>query len=383
MLIRDAASDRVVAEAGLPSEATLHDALTTHPELLPAEDMGLGRLVVVGRESGLTSGSPDLILLDERGQICVVEVKKQDNSDVRRVVAQLLDYAAALWGKTPAEFERDVFISHARKHVRRDAPTLREFLLAEFVEATESSVETGAPPAVEEIEARLAENLSLGRFHLVVAAPDIRAEVRRVLEYLNAQGQLLYGLEVSYFNLPDETSTGDTECFVPRLVVQPPPVRTPPPPPPLPEWDEERILQRLRQHDDGEAEAEIALAIFRGADRLHLKRWYGSRQTQATCVFGREDEKGRLRPFSLSVFAKSSLIYIRFKEMAAGRQHPALQPEDKRKELQRRLNKIPGILISDDQLDGWPNVPLTALSEPDAQKRFLSVMEWALDQMDA
>jgi hypothetical protein len=37
--------------------------------------------------------------------------------------------------------------------------------------------------------------------------------VQRVLEYLNARGQRLFGLEVSYFR-------GPVECFVPRLVVK-------------------------------------------------------------------------------------------------------------------------------------------------------------------
>jgi hypothetical protein len=48
-----------------------------HPELLPAEDIGLGQVVVVGRESGLASGSADLVYLDSHGEICLLEVKKE------------------------------------------------------------------------------------------------------------------------------------------------------------------------------------------------------------------------------------------------------------------------------------------------------------------
>jgi hypothetical protein len=51
---------RVVEEAALPTEAELHDALTSHPELIPASDIGLGETVVVGRESGLAAGYADL-----------------------------------------------------------------------------------------------------------------------------------------------------------------------------------------------------------------------------------------------------------------------------------------------------------------------------------
>lgn len=70
---------------------------------------------MVGRESTFPSGAADLILVDDRGQVCLVEVKKEGNPDVRRVVAQLLDYAAGLWGKTLLEFEQDVFLPYAEK----------------------------------------------------------------------------------------------------------------------------------------------------------------------------------------------------------------------------------------------------------------------------
>jgi hypothetical protein len=61
---------------------------------------------------------------------------------------------------------------------------------------------------------QVTQSLASGDFALVVAAPHIPVGVQRVLEYLNARGQRLYGLEVSYFR-------GPVECFVPRLVVKP------------------------------------------------------------------------------------------------------------------------------------------------------------------
>ena len=97
MLIRaENQAAHVVAEAALPTEAELHDALTNHPQLIPAADIGLGDTLVVGRESGLAAGYADLVLLDDRGRLCIVEVKNEGNPDTRRVVAQLLDYAASL-----------------------------------------------------------------------------------------------------------------------------------------------------------------------------------------------------------------------------------------------------------------------------------------------
>lgn len=108
MLTRQGSSEELIPETELPLEKDLHDVLTQHPQLLPAEDLGLSSLVVVGRESSLTSGYADLVLVDHQGHVCLVEVKKAGNPDTRHVVAQLLDYAAALWGQTIAQFDQGV-----------------------------------------------------------------------------------------------------------------------------------------------------------------------------------------------------------------------------------------------------------------------------------
>lgn len=206
MLIRaENEAAHVVAEAALPTEAELHDALTNHPQLIPAGDIGLGDTLVVGRESGLAAGYADLVLLDDRGRLCIVEVKNEGNPDTRRVVAQLLDYAASLWGLSVQEFEQRVlhpFLIGAGRAA--PLPTVAEY----FGEARQSG------GGIDDLADQLAQTLAAGDFALVVAAPQIPVGVQRVLEYLNARGQRLFGLEVSYFR-------GPVECFVPRLVVKP------------------------------------------------------------------------------------------------------------------------------------------------------------------
>jgi hypothetical protein len=372
VLIRDSGDEHVVPETPLPLEANLHDALTKHPELLPAEDMGLGRTVVVGRESAFASGYADLILIDDRGQVCLVEVKKEGNPDTRRVVAQLLDYAAALWGKTLAEFEQDVFLPYAKTEVGPIPTGMRAYLADTFGSGVEEASDDADPPSlvVDEIETALAENLRTGRFLLVVAAPEIPESVERVLDYMNAQGLRLYGLEVSYFN-------GPAECFVPRLAIQPTPqaqitaeaARA---------WDQASILQQLRLRKGDEA-TEVAAAIFEWAERLDVRRFYGAGRTDGQCYFGEEDERGYVRPFSLWTYG---LISVQFGEMANGK-HPSFKSEEKRRELQRRLNEITGVSIADERIDKFPSIALSALSNPDLLRRFLGVMEWALAEVRA
>jgi hypothetical protein len=208
VVIRDGSDggERLVAEGSVPTEAMLHDVLRRHPELVPAADIGFGRVATVGFETNLPSGAADLVLMDDRGRLCLVEVKKEGNTDTRRVVAQVMDYAAALWGMTLGSFEHDVL---APTLGADDSRSLREFVIDELVTEADDVDE-----AADQVLAGLSETLRSGDFALVVAAPLIPDGVQRVIEYLNARGLTVYGLEVSYF-------AGEVEAFVPRIVVRP------------------------------------------------------------------------------------------------------------------------------------------------------------------
>lgn len=225
------------SEARIPLEAELHEALTQHAELIPTADMGFGRCAVVGRETALASGYADLVLLDEGGKIALVEVKKEGNPDTRRVVAQLLDYAAAMWGQTVEEFELRVVAPHLGQPI-----SIRSFLQASFLseEPIAGNGEGDAAPFIDPIQAAvdaLSDTLRRGAFTLVLAAPQIPPGVERVLDYLNAQGLRVFCVEYSYF------ADGTVTVLVPRLVVAPTAQqRTGPAVPPRLEFDRERFL---------------------------------------------------------------------------------------------------------------------------------------------
>jgi hypothetical protein len=212
LILDDSGAENVVEERELLAEKSLHDVLTRHPELIPADDLEIGPAVVVGRESGLETGYADLVLLDRSAQLCLVEVKKEGNPDTRRVVAQLLDYAAALWQMSAHAFERDVLHPYLRSTgaTERDLPDLAGFAAEQF----EPSDDDSEGDDFNDFPRQLEQNLASGTFRLVVAAPSIPPGVQQVIEYLNAQGLLIYGLEVSFFS-------GPAECFVPHLVVKP------------------------------------------------------------------------------------------------------------------------------------------------------------------
>lgn len=215
VLIRSDDGESVVRETELPAEKNLHDVLTSYSELIPADDMGLERMVVVGRESGLDSGYADLVLVDRSAQVCLVEVKKEGNPDTRRVVAQLLDYAAALWQMSATDFEQTILHPYLRQMgvSEVELPDIGVHAASSFGNDSQA-VPDEAEETFDDFGYRLEQTLANGEFRLVVAAPSIPPGVQQVIEYLNSRGLLIYGLEVSFFS-------GPAECFVPRVVVKP------------------------------------------------------------------------------------------------------------------------------------------------------------------
>lgn len=176
--------ETMIPESPLPAEKNLHDVLTQHPGLLPADDLDLRDPVVVGREANLESGYADLVLVDQAGQVCLVEVKNEGNPDTRRVIAQLLDYAAALWRLSVEEFGRVVlgpFLDASGE------PVDALLDIAEYVRSNATSEQTDLVVGDDALLRGLEQSLSTGRFRLVVAAPSIPQGVEKVMEYLNAR----------------------------------------------------------------------------------------------------------------------------------------------------------------------------------------------------
>lgn len=144
------------ATTGYGSEAELQQLLASHPALLPGVDAD-ARAVV---EFSTRVGPSDVVVVGVSGDITVVECKLASNDEARRkIVGQVFDYASRLWKMPFAEF--------ASRWQQRSG--------AAFVDWLE-------PSGLE----RLEENLTEGRFRLILAVDAISEDLRRLVEYLNA-----------------------------------------------------------------------------------------------------------------------------------------------------------------------------------------------------
>jgi hypothetical protein len=155
---------RPLAPSGYPNEKALHDLVAEAPSVLPIS--GSPRLTLIGREVPLGSGFADLVAVEEGGRPVVIEIKLRANSEARRaVVAQVLAYAATLYGMEPEELAR----------VSRTA---------DIAAAVASEDQTGYFDA-DGFSANLASYLRSGEFRVVVVLDDAPEDLIQIARYLS------------------------------------------------------------------------------------------------------------------------------------------------------------------------------------------------------
>lgn len=175
-------------------EAWLQERIHLNPECLPISEIesGLGPFCSVAREVPTSSGYIDNLLMSGMGDVAIVEVKLFRNHEARRkVLAQILDYAAALFGMDYSTFEQAVLNGSALRH-------LNSSLYNQLAD-------THRLPECEFIDA-VSKNLARGKMLLLIVGDGIRSELQRMIEQLEVFGQMRFTLavvELAVHHLPD------------------------------------------------------------------------------------------------------------------------------------------------------------------------------------
>ena len=140
-----------------------------------------------------------MLLVDEFGRLVVCEVKKgAENADVRRVIAQMLDYGAALWQTDIDAFETAV--AHCEP---RTGETLAGAVTAKL----------GSLEEPEAFRLQVAQCLADGDLVFLYVVHDLDPRTERVVDYLTTRPKIpLFVMEV------DNYRTGDSSLLVPRAV---------------------------------------------------------------------------------------------------------------------------------------------------------------------
>lgn len=195
------------------SEDVLQELLARHPNLLAGDQPASASLrwLLVKRETGVPSReggggrwSLDHLFLDQNAVPTLVEVKRSDDTRIRReVVGQMLDYAANGVVYWPADRLRTEYEGRCVREGKDPAVDFSQ------------SLGDGVYP--EEFWNLVAQNLLAGNVRLVFVADEIPPELRRVIEFLNER---MNPTEVIGIEVRQYVGEGGVKTLVPRVVGQ-------------------------------------------------------------------------------------------------------------------------------------------------------------------
>lgn len=353
-----------IYEQPYETEDVFQKILAKYPELLLGSDERTpwSGLLLVAREQGvpIEEGggdyfSLDHLFVDQNGVPTLVEVKRRsDTRNRREIVAQMLDYASNGLAYWKVEDLQQNFAETCAVDHHEPAAVLEKFL--------------GERADTEGFWQQVQENIRNERIRMVFVADDISPELRRIVSFLNRQMRTSEMLAIELKQFVGE----GVQAFVPDVIVKPDVL--PPPDTVQTRWTEERFMIKL-ERESGPEVVPVAKALLD----------WGIKST-TKIIWGRGKIWGSFTPVivvdgtnynSICVWT-SGLVDIQFQYL---QNQPPFDALDKRQELARRLNAIPGVAIPDDALGRFPSVKLEVLLKDETRTRFLAVIEWVIAEM--
>jgi hypothetical protein len=234
---------------GKTLEEALQVLIERHPAVIPGSQIDATnppRFALLGREVSIGSWSVDHLLVDQEGVLTLVETKLAENPESRReVIGQVLEYAAnaeASWRDGRLQERAAAYWTKQGKDVN---DVLRQHL--------------GNPDVdVDEFWRKAHENLRQGRLRILIIVDSLRPEVRRIIEYLNAEmaNAEIYGLELQCYG--DE---GASLVLVPRLVGQTQAVADRKQADDSSQWSPDRLRATYREMEDVTLSSRLATLL--------------------------------------------------------------------------------------------------------------------------
>ena len=317
-------------ETAYVTETQLQSLIAKYPSILAGDQMNPDaprRWLLVTREMGVPdkengSGrwSLDHLFLDQDAIPTLVEVKRACDTRIRReVIGQMMDYAAnavVYWPieQIRAEYESRCEVEHGDADER----------IAALVEC-----ESDDEAAIEGYWRQVKTNLLAGRIRLVFVADEISKELRRIVEFLNGQTDPVEILAVEL----KQYSYGSQQTLVPRVLGQ------------TAEAQGKKSTKLSRTSSISESEFQRIAKKHSSKSTValvdHLTQWAKTNDNEVDFVSSNGGTCDvRLNGLSLiRLPAKHGRLVV---QMVNFRSSPPFSDLDMQKQLQKRLENIPG-----------------------------------------
>lgn len=351
-------------------ESELQSLLAQFPELLVGDQIDpefprrwalvKRELSVSTAEDGGVTWSIDHVFLDQDAVPTLVEVKRGANPENRRkVVGQMLDYAANFAAHWPASKLRATFEQGCQSTERSSEKVLAELINSngDFEESEDS---------VEQYWKNVQKNLDEGRLRLLFVADEIPIELRRVVEFLNKQ---MSKTEVLAIELRRYRGEG-IETIIPMVFGQTQETRDRRNANSAKhDWNENTFFETLAR-DASPSEVDLARHIFNWMRHGGREIAYGSGRNGSISVVLRPHGV-RIVPLYLSTNGK---LYIQFGALVG---KPVFGSVEARRELMHLFASIAGVVLTDAQLEKYPGILLNKIaSDPQGLLKLDKALSW-------
>jgi len=353
-------------ESAFSNEDIFQKLLADHPNLIAGDQVDPDeprRWLLVKREAGVPDEedaadrwSVDHLFLDQDGIPTFIEVKRSTDTRVRReVVGQMLDYAANAVTYWKADGLQVLFEGRCKDEGRSPAGEYAALL--------------GVDANIAEFWERVQTNLQARKIRMVFVADIIPPELRSIVEFLNEQmnpAEML-ALEIKQY------VGGGLTTLVPRVFGQTEGARRKHPRATGKQWDEASFLAETERRVP--ASSAVIRRVLEWARARKLRLWWGRGNLDGS-LFPMLDHGGKSHSFV--AFWTSGQVQMQFGQML--RKAP-FDDEPQRRELQQRLNKIPGVAIPDSKLSVYPGFPIAVVAQPAAVDSLLAALDWFLERV--
>lgn len=179
-----------IDESSFKDEDKMQKYIFTNPESLPIDDIkDESRLLIVSREFSTNSGPIDALGLDKDGDIYIIETKLEKNTDKRRVIAQVLDYGAALFFHS-SNFQD--FLTVVDNEINKNFKTTFRNKIIDFFGFNEDEY--------NQFYQNVETNLNSGNYKFIVLMDKLESRLKDIIKYVNQNSNFdLYGVEMLYY----------------------------------------------------------------------------------------------------------------------------------------------------------------------------------------
>jgi len=286
------------------------------------------------------------VAIDKDGEVYIIETKLYKNQDKRTVVAQALDYGAALWAHQ-VEFSK--FLETIDKEIQVKFGLTFEEKVKEFYEIQDE--------AIDVIKSSVQNNLKDGNLKFIILMDSIDPRLKDLIVYVNQNSKFdIYGVQFKHYQIDNY------QIVIPKLFgaevkkdLSPRSAKI--------IWDENLFFKDLLANV-GEKETNIAKKIldYYNSKKVSIKWGTGSKIGTFYPMIKVEDKQISL--FGVSSHGKIEIVFQGF----------SLDYKDKL-QLIKDINCIGQISILEKAAETWASFPLTCLEESVDFDKFMRLFE--------